>query len=202
MSIDEPVGVPKRQLADVLRQIAADQRARGFVGRSAAEIEADLAEDVERDAKLDAARRRNSIVQRLAFDLDETLGVPLIDGGNFVGWQMRPGCAELLDRLRPRFTLLLWSVSPRRYVDKALAAGLGRWFAESHSWDEVPARWKDVRHLRADWLVDDSPHHREAAEPFGLAASYVVVPAYGSLEDVADPLAWVRLVEAAVLQRA
>jgi hypothetical protein len=137
-------------------------------------------------------------LQRIAFDLDETLGVPLIDGPNVVGWQMRPGCADLLDRLRPEFELLLWSVSPRRYVDRALSFGLGRWFAESHSWDEVPSQWKDVRQLRADWLVDDSPHHCQAAERFGLAARYVVVPAYGSPEDAADPLVWVRLVEAAV----
>jgi hypothetical protein len=137
-------------------------------------------------------------LRRIAFDLDETLGVPLIDGSNVIGWQMRPGCAELLDWLQPRFALLLWSVSPRRYVDKVLSFGLGRWFAESHSWDEVPARWKDVRQLRADWLVDDSPHHLQAAERFGLASQYIVVPAYGSPEDLADPLAWVRLVEAAV----
>jgi hypothetical protein len=98
-------------------------------------------------------------LRRIAFDLDETLGVPLIEGQTVVGWQMRSGSAELLDRLRAGFDLVLWSVSPRRYVDKALSDGLGRWFAESHSWDELPARWKDVRRLRADWLVDDSPHH-------------------------------------------
>lgn len=137
-------------------------------------------------------------MRRIAFDLDETLGVPLTDGRGVVGWQMRPGAADLLDRLRPAFVLVLWSVSPRRYVDKALAAGLGRWFAESHSWDEVPCEWKDVRRLQADWLVDDSPHHARAAAALGLAARYVVVPAYGSLEDAADPLAWVRQVEAAV----
>ncbi len=137
-------------------------------------------------------------MRRIAFDLDETLGVPLIDGPNVVGWQLRPGCAELLDRLRSDFELVLWSVSPRRYVDKALSFGLGRWFSESHSWDELPAQWKDVRRLRADFLVDDSPHHREVAERFGLAAAYILVPAYGSPEDIADPLAWVRVVEAAV----
>src|SRR5262249_59350023 len=131
--------------------------------------------------------RKECSLRRIAFDLDETLGVPLIEGPNVVGWQMRPGCAELLDRLRPRFELVLWSVSPRRYVDKALSFGLGRWFAESHSWDEVPARWKDVRQLRADFLVDDSPHHREAAEPLRLAAAYVGVPAYRGPVDGADP---------------
>lgn len=137
-------------------------------------------------------------MRRIAFDLDETLGVPLIDGANIVGWQMRPGCAELLERLQEEFRLVLWSVSPRRYVDKALSFGLGRWFTESHSWDELPARWKDVRQLRADFLVDDSPHHREVAEKLGLGAAYIVVPAYGSPEDAADPLAWVRLVESVV----
>jgi hypothetical protein len=141
-------------------------------------------------------------LRRIAFDLDETLGVPLIEGPNVVGWQMRSGCADLLDRLLLEFGLLIWSVSPRRYVDKALSFGLGRWFAESYSWDEVPARWKDVRQVRADFLVDDSPHHRDAAERFGLAAAYIVVPAYGSPEDVADPLGWVRLVEVAVSQDA
>jgi hypothetical protein len=141
-------------------------------------------------------------LRRIAFDLDETLGVPLTDGRSMVGWQMRPGGADLLDRLRHGFELVLWSVSPRRYVDKALAAGLGRWFAESHSWDEVPSPWKDVRQLRVDWLVDDSPHHAQAAAGFGLASRYVVVPAYGSPEDVADPLAWVRQVEVAIARDA
>jgi hypothetical protein len=55
-----PVG-PKRGLADVIREIAAEQRARGFPGRSAedlrAEADARQAEDDERDRDLDAARR-------------------------------------------------------------------------------------------------------------------------------------------------
>jgi hypothetical protein len=53
-------GAP-RVLADVIREIAAEQRARGFPGRSAddlrAEDDARLAEDAERDQELDAARR-------------------------------------------------------------------------------------------------------------------------------------------------
>jgi hypothetical protein len=141
---------------------------------------------------------KGSRVRRIAFDLDETLGTPIIDGSNFVGWQLRPGCVELLDRLRPRYDLVLWSVSSRRYMDKALAFGLDRWFAETHSWDELPAPWKDVRSLRVDMLVDDSPHHRQAAEACGLAVGYLVVPAYGSPEDAADPFAWIRLIEAAL----
>jgi hypothetical protein len=55
-----PAG-PQRGLADVIRELAAEQRARGFPGRSASELRADederLAEDAERDRELDAARR-------------------------------------------------------------------------------------------------------------------------------------------------
>jgi hypothetical protein len=55
-----PVG-PRRGLADVIREIAAEQRARGFPGRPAADLRAEddarLAEDAERSRELDAARR-------------------------------------------------------------------------------------------------------------------------------------------------
>ena len=54
----------RRGLADVIREIAAEQRSRGFSGRSAAELRAEddtrLTEDAERDQELDAARRRFS----------------------------------------------------------------------------------------------------------------------------------------------
>jgi hypothetical protein len=139
-------------------------------------------------------------MRRIAFDLDETLGVPVIDGSTMIGWQLRPGCEELLNGLRARFQLCLWSVSSRRYVDKALSFGLGTWFSETYSWDELPVRWKDVRQIRADYLVDDSPHHREAARGLGLESAYVVVSQYGSPEDAEDPLAWVRQVEVMVGQ--
>jgi hypothetical protein len=56
-----PTSGPRRSLADVIRQIAAEQRARGFPGRSAADLcaedDARLADDTERDQELDAARR-------------------------------------------------------------------------------------------------------------------------------------------------
>ncbi len=52
---------PQRGLADVIREIASEQRSRGFPGRSEqglrAEDDARLAEDAERDRELDAARR-------------------------------------------------------------------------------------------------------------------------------------------------
>jgi hypothetical protein len=136
-------------------------------------------------------------MRRIAFDLDETLGVPLIEGDAIAGFQARPGCLQLLGWLRPRFTLCLWSVSNRRYLDKVLAFGLSKWFAETYSWDELPGAWKDIRRIKADLLIDDSPHHREAAAKHGLADRYVVVPVYGGPEDAADPLGWVRLVERA-----
>jgi hypothetical protein len=51
-------------LADVIREIAAEQRSRGFPGRSpedlSSEDDARLAEDAERDRELDAARRGSS----------------------------------------------------------------------------------------------------------------------------------------------
>ena len=55
---------PQRGLADVIREIAADQRSRGFPGRSAEDLRAEdetrLAEDAERDRELDGARRGTS----------------------------------------------------------------------------------------------------------------------------------------------
>ena len=132
---------------------------------------------------------------KLAFDLDETLGVPLIAGAEIVGWQARPGSVELLTALQSQFTLCLWSVSSRRYVDKALSFGLSRWFQKTFSWDDIAEPWKDVRRIGASFLVDDSPHHRGAARKHGLEAAYIVVPAYGSPEDTLDPLGWKAQVE-------
>ena len=55
---------PSRGLADVIREIAAEQRARGFPGRSAADLRAETderqSEDDERDRELDAARHPGS----------------------------------------------------------------------------------------------------------------------------------------------
>jgi hypothetical protein len=55
----------QRGLADVIREIAADQRSRGFPGRSAADLLAEdaarQADDAERDRELDAARHGSSV---------------------------------------------------------------------------------------------------------------------------------------------
>ena len=52
---------PRRGLADVIREIAAQQCSSGFPGRSAEQLrgedDARLAEDAERDQELDAVRR-------------------------------------------------------------------------------------------------------------------------------------------------
>lgn len=54
--------VPRRGLADVARQIAAEQRSRGCQGRSREELRAEdedrAADDADRDGKLDSARRQ------------------------------------------------------------------------------------------------------------------------------------------------
>jgi hypothetical protein len=51
----------RRGLADVIREIAAEQRSRGYPGRSAeehrAEDDARVADDIERDQELGFARR-------------------------------------------------------------------------------------------------------------------------------------------------
>jgi hypothetical protein len=56
---------PRRGMADVIQEIDAGQRLRGFPGRTAAELQADeearQAEDDERDREQDAARHGASL---------------------------------------------------------------------------------------------------------------------------------------------
>jgi hypothetical protein len=53
---------PKRGMADVIREIAAEQRARGYMGRSAEELKAEEElqheEDEERDREQESARQK------------------------------------------------------------------------------------------------------------------------------------------------
>ncbi|HZS09230.1 MAG TPA: hypothetical protein VFD58_30635 [Blastocatellia bacterium] len=133
--------------------------------------------------------------QRIAFDLDETLGVPVIDGDSITGFRLRDGAADLLNRLRLSHSLLLWTVSNRSYLDKALSYGLSAYFAETYSWDDLAVSWKDIRRINADYLIDDSEHHKEEARKYGIADSYIVIAAYGSPEDQDDPLLWIRQIE-------
>jgi hypothetical protein len=59
-----PTVGPQRGLADVIREIAAEQRVRGFPGRSSndlrSEEDARQGDDAERDRELNAARRGTS----------------------------------------------------------------------------------------------------------------------------------------------
>lgn len=137
---------------------------------------------------------------RIAFDLDETLGIPLIENDTIVGFRWRDGAVGLLNQLR-NHTLCLWTVSTRSYLNKVLSYGLAEFFEETYSWDELPVTWKDVRKLRVDYLIDDSPHHQEAALKQGLEHRYIIVSAYGSIEDSSDPLGWVHKVEEILLRK-
>ncbi|WP_020558429.1 NIF family HAD-type phosphatase [Thiofilum flexile] len=130
--------------------------------------------------------------QRIAFDLDETLGTPIIHNNSIIGFNLRTGCHELLTELAQDHDLILWTVSTRSYVEKVLAYGLTGYFKEIYSWDELACEWKDIRRIHVDYLIDDSPHHQDEAQKYGLESHYIVVPAYGSPEDCQDALLWVK----------
>ena len=133
--------------------------------------------------------------KRIAFDLDETLGVPVIDGERITGFRFREGCVEVLERLQRDFILILWTVSSRRYVDQILSFGLNRFFHETYTWDDIATSWKDVRRIKADFLIDDSPHHYEEAVKNGISERYIVIEPFGSPKDFEKPLYWVEQIE-------
>lgn len=133
--------------------------------------------------------------KRIAFDLDETLGVPIIDGVEIVGFRFREGCFDLLKKLQKDFDLILWTVSNRRYVEKILPFGLEQFFVETYSWDDISTSWKDVRKVKADFLIDDSPHHFEEALKNGIAEHYIVIEPFGSPKDFENPLYWIEQIE-------
>lgn len=56
------------------------------------------------------------------------------------------------------------------------------------SWDDIASDWKDIRRIHADYLIDDSPRHRDEVQKYGLELHYIVIPAYGSPEDCQDSL--------------
>ena len=133
--------------------------------------------------------------KRLAFDLDETLGTAIVDSQKVVGFNTRHGTFTLLDQLSNHYELILWTVSNRVYLDKVLAYGMAKYFEETYSWDEISEKWKDIRKIRADFLVDDSDYHRGIAAQYGLESNYIIVPAYGSLEDQRKPLLWIDIIK-------
>ena len=134
--------------------------------------------------------------RRLAFDLDETLGTAVTDGYSLCGFNLRKGCCSLLEELSKSNEIVLWTASNRNYLDKALYyTKLGRYFIKTYAWEDVPQRWKDVRTLNVDFLIDDSEHHRQCATQFGITSRYIIVPAYGSKEDIADELLWINVIK-------
>ena len=130
---------------------------------------------------------------RIAFDLDETLGTAITDSYSIVGFNVRKGCHDILQYLKKRHSLILWSVSNRSYVDKALRlSGLTEYFIEIYSWDDIKCDWKDIRRINADYLIDDSEYYGEKALKNGLGSKYIIIPIYGSVEDQKDPLLWTK----------
>jgi len=136
---------------------------------------------------------------RLVFDLDETLGVALVNSDSVVGFQIRQGCLELLEKLNEKYQLILWSVSNRNYVNKMLSGELGKFFQETYSWNEIPQQWKDIRIIKGDYLIDDYSYQKEMALQVGLGNKYIIVPAYGDEIDEVEPLRWVKIIENAFL---
>lgn len=132
---------------------------------------------------------------RIAFDLDETLGATIIDSNSIVGFRIRDGCLELLKKLKTKYHLVLWSVSNRKYLDKVLSFGLKDYFQETYSWDDISDNWKDIRKTDVEFLIDDSEYHRDVAKKHGLEASYIIIPAFGSIKDEENPLLWVKQIE-------
>lgn len=118
-----------------------------------------------------------------------------------VGFRIRDGCEELLANLPVEHQLILWSVSNRNYLNKVLSYGLGQYFSETYSWDEIASSWKDIRRIKADYLIDDSEHHCLEAEKHGLHPSYIIVPAFGCSRDVEAPLLWKQMIEVRLLKK-
>jgi hypothetical protein len=70
---------------------------------------------------IDGLRHLEIMKKRIAFDLDETLGIPIIEQTSIVGFRTRDGATDILNRLQQEYSLLLWTVSKRSYVEKSLS---------------------------------------------------------------------------------
>jgi 5'(3')-deoxyribonucleotidase len=136
---------------------------------------------------------------RIAIDLDETLGATVTDSTSIIGFRLRDGCLSLLRQLESKYHLVLWTVSSRAYLNKVLDYGLKKHFQETYSWDDIASSWKDIRQIRVDFLIDDDEFHLEKAKQYALEDHYLIVPAYGSLEDQKEPFKWVEQIEKKLL---
>jgi hypothetical protein len=128
---------------------------------------------------------------RLAIDLDETLGATITNSTSIIGFQPRTGCYEILKKLKLRYQLILWTASRRSYLNKVLVFGLGDYFQETYSWDDIAKSWKDIRHINASYLIDDDEYHLEMAQKYGLKSRYIIIPPYGSFTDEKEPHRWI-----------
>lgn len=137
---------------------------------------------------------QKTLNMRIAFDLDECPGVPIITEKGKSGFQFRKGALELLESLKQNHDLILWSVSKCVYVNKVLSYGLNIYFSESYSWDDIPSIWKDIRKINLDFLIDDSPHHKVEAKNHNLEQHYIIVPAYRSKKDEDEPHLWIEVI--------
>ena len=137
---------------------------------------------------------------RIAFDLDETLGATITDSISIIGFCLREGCIELLEKLQKKYYLVLWSVSNRSYVDKILSFGLKKYFRESYSWDDISRSWKDIREIDVKFLIDDNEYYKEIAQQHGLDSQYIIIPPFGSPEDIKTPMLWVKQIEEILLK--
>jgi len=136
---------------------------------------------------------------RIAIDLDETLGATVTDSTAIIGFRLRDGCLELLKQLESKYQLVLWTVANRSYLNKVLAFGLKDYFQETYSWDDIASSWKNIRQINVEFLIDDDEYHIEMAKQYGLKHHYIIVPAYGSLEDEIEPFKWVQQIEKRLL---
>lgn len=137
---------------------------------------------------------------RIAFDLDETLGTPVIQDHKIIGFNYRHGVNHLLLELIKAHSLILWTSSSRRYLDKILKITEWGFFEETYSWDELPSTWKNIQSIKADILIDDSEHHFLEAKNLDLGHHYLVLEKYGSIVDNQSPLFWVEQIKAFLAQ--
>jgi hypothetical protein len=137
--------------------------------------------------------------KRVIFDLDETLGTPILDYERIVGFNIRSGTLTLLKKLIIKYDLILWSVSNRNYVNVALKNDLEIFFKEIYSWNEIQLSWKDIRAINGDYLIDDSQYYKDMAKKEGLDEFYIIIPSFGDKADINDPFLWIRIIEKSLL---
>ena len=70
-----------------------------------------------------------------------------------------------------------------------------KYFSEIYCWEDISTSWKDVRRIKADFLIDDSSHHFEKALEKGISEQYIVIEPFGSPKDFENSLFWIKQIE-------